>query len=503
MPQIKKTNSEASVPTAAELRSWYAKNQKKIEEFAKATNLTTLRDVTKNNNVRIQTFNKESLRSYLENIGSNEKNLRNLSRFLYYRCQAFYRLIMYNATMFELNARSVIPKYDLIKDNDIDKMKKSWADTIKVLDNMGLQREMIKAFIKCFTEDVFYGVVYYDDTGMFILPWDPDYAKISGIYQTGDLAYSIDMTYFRSRQQLLEYLGEPFNSMYRLYEQDSTKNKWQPMPDEYAICLKFRYDDIDLIVPPYSGLFNSLINLTDLEDIQAIADEQEIYKMLWIELETIQNSKSMNDWKIDPDIVSLYFNRMIEEAIPDYVSAAIVPGKVNSISYNGNDTASDINKIQNSTKAVFNSGGGAQVLNGATISGTEAFKAALKADQKMASATLLPQIQAWVNRFMTYHVTNPSKVIFFDVSIYTKDAYKESLLNDAQYGLPTKLAVNTLNGYSEIDTLAMNFLEEEILHVSAKFNPLQSSFTTSGKKKEIATDDINNKESGEEGSVSE
>ena len=37
-----------------------------------------------------------------------------------------------------------------------------------------------------------------------------------------------------------------------------------------------------------------------------------------------------------------------------------------------------------------------------------------------------------------------------------------------------------MNGFSEKETLALNFLEEEVLKVSEKFVPLQSSYTQSG-----------------------
>ena len=102
--------------TSAEMREWYQKNKKHIENFAAAEQAAlSLRDITKTTTKTVNTFNKETLRTYLQNIGSNEKNLRNLSRYLFYRCHSYYRLVMYNATMFDLNARSVIPIYDMIR----------------------------------------------------------------------------------------------------------------------------------------------------------------------------------------------------------------------------------------------------------------------------------------------------------------------------------------------------------------------------------------------------
>ena len=37
-----------------------------------------------------------------------------------------------------------------------------------------------------------------------------------------------------------------------------------------------------------------------------------------------------------------------------------------------------------------------------------------------------------------------------------------------------------MNGFSELDTLALNFLEEDCLQLSSRFVPLQTSYVQSG-----------------------
>ena len=72
---------------------------------------------------------------------------------------------------------------------------------------------------------------------MFVLPLDPDYMKIAGMFPDGSFAGAMDMSYFRSHQELLEYWGEPFNSMWNTYQ--STNEKYQLIPEEYNVCIKF------------------------------------------------------------------------------------------------------------------------------------------------------------------------------------------------------------------------------------------------------------------------
>lgn len=489
-----KVSATPKQPTAAEMRKWYEEHKTTIENFDKAKSaegMLTLRDITKTTTKTISVFDKDKLRSYLQAIGSNEKNIRNLSRYLFYRCQAYYRLIMYNATMFCPEARSVIPEYNVTDEStDNDAMLKNWYETLNVLDVMNLNYEVLKIAITCFREDVFYGCVYYDETGLFILPLDPDYCKISGIYTTGDLSFAMDMSYFRSRQTVLELWGEPFTSMYKAYENDTSNGKWQPMPDENAACFKQHCEDWDLVVPPFTGLLNSIINLIDVEDVQAIADQQEIYKMIFLEMETLTGSKQMNDWKVDPKLMVQYFNRMISDALPDYVTAAIVPGELKAIKFDENDKTKDTNKVVSSTNALFTSACGAQILGSTDLSGTEAFTAAIKSDTRFAISSLLPQIQSWVNRFLSLKVSNPAKVKFFEVSAYTKDWFRNALTTQAEYSMPVKLALNTLNGFSEKDTLALAYLENNVLKLSDAFQPLSSSHTQSGSTTNIDSDGI-------------
>lgn len=475
------TPQDSHQPTAEEMRNFYNQNKDRFEYYSKAE--TALKQLTADLNrttvKSLSAFDKEKLRGYYKNIVGNSRNLRNLSRYLYYRCHPYFRLIQYNANMFMLQARSVIPNYDLVKTNNKKKIIKSYNATLDILDVMNLQLEFYKVFVTVFREDVFYGIAYLDKTGFFILPWNPDYAKIVGVYQDGSLAWAMDMSYFRgtTNQLLLEKLGEPFISLYKAYN-NQNEFRWQIVPEEYSVCEKFRIEDWENVIPPFTGIFNGIINTLQAEDVQAITDLQAIYKMIWLEMETRSNANTPDEWKIDPTLIIEYFNRMCEEALPEYTSAAVIPGKLNTISFD-HDYATDVNKTSNSVKALFNSSGGAQILNSESISGTTAFTAAMIADTEFAISPLLPQTQAIVNRLIRWKVTNPCKVKFFPVSAYTAKMFKENLTKDGTYGLPVRLAINSFNNFTEKDSLALNYLEVDCLGLDESFIPLQSSHTSS------------------------
>lgn len=98
-----------------------------------------LRDFTKNSTRNVGVFDKETLRSYFQNIVSNEARLRNLSWYLFYRSQVYARLVLFFSNMFVLYCRSVIPNHDLTKTNNPTKTLKSFQETVDELDKMRLQ----------------------------------------------------------------------------------------------------------------------------------------------------------------------------------------------------------------------------------------------------------------------------------------------------------------------------------------------------------------------------
>jgi hypothetical protein len=466
-------SSNVKPHTAVEMKEWYEKNAKNTQDAFKQ-----IRDVTKTTRqTTLNSYSKENVITYLQNISSNENSLRNLSRYLFYRSQVYFRLIMYNATMFDLNARTVIPTYDPTKENNPKKMLKSYYESLQWLERMNHQHEFLPVLINNFIEDVFYGCCWIDETGMFILPLPPENCKINGKYFTGDFSFAVDMSYYKKFEYLLDYLGEPLSSMYKAYGGDNAQ-RWQQMPDEYALCTKYRLESWETVCPPYSGLFIDLIGLLNLADIQAVADEQQIYKIITAEIPRLEGTNIPDDWAVDLQTALDYYRRL-ESSLPDYVGSVITPIPLDVLSFS-EDQTTDTTRIQNATKEVLNTSGGAQILNSSTISGAEAFRAATRSDTELAISSLLGQIQGWTNRMLSYLVSDPAKVKFFEVSAYTKDAFKESLQKDLNYGFVSSLAINSLNGFSELDTLALNYLEKDVLNLNERFVPLQTASTQSG-----------------------
>lgn len=476
------TNSASPKMTAAEMQQWIEDHDRQLRNYAAALDpIKALRDLTRGTATRrVDSLTKETIITYLRSPISNEANIRNASWYLFFRNQIYQRIILYYATLFCLEARSIIPKYDLIKPDADDKILKSYNDTLKMLNAWNIKNEFLKSNITAFIQDVSYNCAYYDETGLYLLPLPAEYCRIYGQYPTGDFSFAFDCSYFRNNQFLLEAWGEPFTSMYREYQNKGNEARWQIFPDEHAACFKFRNYDWETIMPPFSGLLGDLINLNDVGDIAAVADRMDVYKLVYMKLKTITGAKMPDEYEVDPETAIAYGNRLIDEALPDYASFGIVPGSddLGVIDFSNIDKASENNKVLKAQKSVLNTSGGAQILNSAEISGTTAFHASIKADVNFAISTLLPQIQGWFNRILPFAVSNPSKIHFYHVGTLTRDEFRKELLENAQYSLPTKLSIMSICGIDEISALSLNHLEENILKLGDRFNdPLKSSYT--------------------------
>lgn len=475
-----KTKAAGNTRTVAEIKSRLDFD----EELFKKTKESLLK-IKDPNRTSIQSIigkDRKMIRAYLQNPANNEANLVAAARYLYFRTQIFFRIVNFYADMFDFRCRQVIPNYNLTKQNNEKKILKQYNDTLNWLDIYDIQNIMLPALIRVFREDVFYGIFYRDDSGSILYPLDPSWCRIDGIYSTHDYSFAVDMSKFKSntQQELLEWLGDPLYSMYKEYER--TNEKWVHMDDRYAACFKFRTDDIDHVLPPLMPIFQQLAAVNDLADLQAIADELSIYKLLLIPMETLSGSNRSDDFEVSPELMLGYYNRLLED-LPDYIAAALIPADVdkdNVLDFSTTASDKDVDRLEQSEKTLLGTAGGGAVLNANMITSTAAFKAWLKSETEFAISPIIPQIEGFTNRMLGYDSTNPCKVKYFEVSIYTKEDVQATLLESCQYGFSNKLAYNTFNGINEKATIAMTVLENNILNMPNIMIPLSSSYTQSG-----------------------
>ena len=477
MAQTRSSAASTSKRTTAEMREWYETHKSAVEKFEKLQNGIQLIDPKKTNSRTYTVFKRETLRNYMKNPLKYYTKLIELSKFLYLRSNPYRKLIGYNSSMINVNYRSIIPNKDWADNASPEEIMKNYVETCKFFSVSDMQAEIYKMCIIAWREDTAYGCIYHNDDGVFILPIPYDIAQVDRYFNDGGLAFSVKMSYFDSHQDEVEFYGEPFTTMYKNYLKDKQNGVWQPMPDEYCFCIKVNLDEPVIPLPPYTPLFNSIINLCDTEDLQADKDKASVYKLLSFELES-DDSDDPDSFTVDVETAIDYFNKACEK-LPDYVDAFITPIKVNPISFK-DDQAADINIIENATKTLYNSSGGAQILNSSSISTTIGWMSALIADEQYGTNTLRAQIQNFLNRWIQYYYKSNCTLVLLPVSPYTKQTYIDQLKSQFTYGMPLRRALGALDGFNELQMLSLANLENNIMHLNDSFVPPQSSNTQSG-----------------------
>lgn len=485
-------NTSQGKKTVSEVKDVLQKYDNLKEMFAATNDALQLLDLSKTESRTYSTYSRKTLRTYLKSPFSYQSQLKNLSRYLYRLCYEYKRICTHFATMICGDAFNIIPLIDPTQDNNPDDVLSKYYETLVRWQRMDFENEITKLLLTAWREDTVYAYIY-DDSDQeggtcFFHILDGDYCKISSI-EEGVFRFAFDFSYFRSHKSELEYWDSEFQSKYNSYESDSTM-RWQELDPERQICLKVNSDDPTMDYPPFAGLFSKIINLLDLDEIQSVKDELSAYKLLVARLKPLSGTDTPDDFEVDIATALKYYNKLAE-ALPECVNACISPLPIEAVEFKNTNNTEDTDMLSSAMSNIFKTIGGVILDNDKT--GSTIFEAQITADMKIAQATLLPQIQRWVNLYFNYIIGEQHSLIKYidGVSPYTKKAKRKELLESAQNGMPTKLEISILDGKSPLETISQLYLENDVLGLVDKFIPLSTSYTQSGSAPTGDTDPIN------------
>lgn len=374
---------------------------------------------------------------------------------------------------------TLIPHFDPTSETQDDAaILQSYCQTTTEMRRLNLKSQSFALMSELWTVGILYCYKYQDDNTTLWFILDPEYCRISSQNYDGSLNCAFDFSFFNKNAAYLDYYAKEFSQKYRKFESDSTL-RWQELDPEYTLVLKTDMNDLNLIIPPFTSLFEAIIDLVDLQGLTAQRDQLSNYLMVWAELDTLSNADNPDEWRVDPLTAIPYYNRMVAEALPDGISSTISPLKLNTLNFKDDETLEN-NRITNAIKNIFKSSGSSQILDSTEISGTQGFIAACICDEMLATREILPMLEVIVNRHIEYVLANHTPVRFIQVSPYTKSQVSEQYIKAAQYSLPNKIAVASLNGQDPVEMLASSYFENKILQLHNELVPLSSSFTTSG-----------------------
>jgi len=449
------------------------------EVYAKTQEALRLVDLTKNVSKTFQVFSKEKLRQFLRSPQQNSNNLIQLSRFLKRYCRSYDRLIQYNASMVRPEYYTIAPEMDISEPTqDDDAILKNYYDTCLEMRKLNLKGQAKSILDEYWTVGAVYCYKYQDDKDTLWYILDPEYCKPASQNYDGSLNFAFDFSYLRKNEALLDFWDKEFTQKYNKYNNDSSL-RWQELEPEKTFCLKAGMNNIDLVMPPLTPLFEQMIDLVDLQGLTAQRDALSTYKLVWAKLDTLANAEQADEWSVDPITAISYYNRMTNEALPEGISYAISPLKLEALNFKDDDTREN-NLINKALKNLFKNSGGSQILDSTEVSGTQGYMSACIADEMMATREVLPMLEAIANRHIEYNLKGHDHISFIQVSPYTKKDLIDSMLKGAQYSLPLKMACASLMDLDPLQVIQNAYFENKVLKLQDLFVPLNSSFINPG-----------------------
>lgn len=452
-----------------------------MKQFAKAVDdILQLTDLTSNSTKTWTVFDKETLRSYMQNpyATSSQASLRNLARFLYTLSFPLRRIVNYFASLPDFSAYKVNLDFSLIEENDEESLLQDYENACRFVRKMNLTLNMFKLLVIAWREGIVYFQPYQDEDGtMLLFPLDSQYCKVSSVGYNGLLHVAFDFSFFRGTNAFyLEVWDKEYKQKYNKFESD-TSLRWQEL--ETARAFKIDIADIDLVISPFASLFEGLIDLVDLQSLIAVKDSLDIYKLLVMKIPLLKTTNP-DDMAINLNLAKKFFNLALE-SLPPEIGLILSPGMdVDSISFDKNAT-SDTNAIADSYQNLMEQTGISQIFDSSRLTGASSVLMSMLSDALMATKGLREQVEAFVNERIQMEFPNSMAYIkFIEVTIYDKKERISTIKDAASSGLPVKQEWMTLLGYDPLEAMASDWLESKLgLAVTKWINPVRTSYTQS------------------------
>lgn len=459
----------------------FTENLEQLKQYARAAEeILKLVDLTSNNTKTWTVFNKETLRSYLQNPyqTNSQTALRNLSKFLYTLSFPLRRIVNYFASLPDFSAYKVNLDFSLTEDNDEESLMQDYENAARLIRKMNLPLNMFKLLVIAWREGVVYFQPYQEEDGtLLLMPLDAQYCRVSSVGYNGLLHVAFDFSFFRGANSFyLDVWDKEYKQKYNKFEKNSSL-RWQEL--DTARAFKIDIADIDLVISPFASLFEGLIDLIDLQSLVAVKDALDIYKLLVMKIPLLDN-KNPDDLALNLNLAKKFF-ALAQESLPDEVGLILSPGMdVDSISFDKNAT-SDTNAIADSYQNLMEQTGISQIFDSSRLTGSSSVKMSMLADALMASKGVIPQIEAFINERIQMEYPNSTAYIkFIEVTTYTKEDRIKTVKEAATLGLPVKQEYLTLLGYDPIEAIASDWIETQLGLATDRFiHPLVSSHTQS------------------------
>lgn len=410
---------------------------------------------------------KDDILNWLQNPSSttNEKNLRDASKYMYMASTHYNRLLNYYAGLY--TGAYVLTPLAFNPDDVSSNFEKQYYRAKKSLELMNIPHIMRLVTLIALRDGAFYGVIISDNSSSMILQIDPDYCRITAICDNSFL-YEVDMTKI---SQNLEFYPQVFTDMYLKYIE--TGNKWQEVPIEISVCVKADESIQAYSLPPFAGVIPRLYTIANEEALQETASELRNYKMLAGQIPLDDKGNQL----IPDDIVQQYYAH-IAGALDDRVGLALSPFKLEGISFENNSDLSNINALSDAEANFWSTAGTSGLLHGRENDTSGVTQLAIKNDETYVIG-IIQQFERVINRHLKTNFSGSQKfkITILPVTVFNRGELIKYYKEAAAFGIGKSYYAAAV-GVPPMDIAGLNYIEKTFVPFD-DLTPLKSSYTAS------------------------
>ena len=240
-----------------------------------------------------------------------------------------------------------------------------------------------------------------------------------------------------------------------------------------GVCFSFATDG----VPPLIGSIPELKKLADAVKREEKRDENELHKLLIEQMPIDSNGELVFELEEVADIHASVAH-MLEDLDTVDVLTTFGEAKLENIQDTSaaSQSADRIEKYKNNA---WDALGRSHILF--NPDGSAALAYAIKKDEALMNG-YLNQYETWIrfhinDRFARTNLTFDFEIL--PITVFNREDMQGAYFRGAQYGY-SKMLAGVAMGIKQRDQLSLMHFENDILEMSIKMIPLQSSYTTSG-----------------------
>lgn len=448
-------------------------NRKKQQMFSLAQR-SIISEINKHSSTSsiLSNFTSKQIAKFLQNPIQYEKELRQLSNYLY-NISGYYKSIIQYFALLPKYAYTVEP-YVIPDKINKDKYKKAYFKNIREIEKMSLRHELTKAMKIAFKEDVFYGYTVESKDSFFIMNLNADYCRLSSISTaTGLYNFEFDFSYFDRNQDVLATYPDEFHRKYNEYR-SNIANKFIELDSNKSICLKVN-EELSYPLIPFSTIFESIFDHDEYNKITKQKTKMDNFLLLTQKIP--QGDKNeLNQFTIDLDLAG-EFHDLLSQSVPEGISVALSPMDITATRME--KSRSDADMISQAQRNIFSDAGVPQQLfNSATNTAVGINKSIIIAEQIVFA--MLRQVERWINQRLEkesgqykFHIK------FLDITSFNEKEKQDQLHKASTSSMPMVTEYAASLGMSPLDLYNKAVLENDILGLHDMLRPLASSHTQS------------------------